>query len=97
MVHALNRDWRERVTGMDEKRVDLEGLSPLRQANRLKVPLLIGHGKKDRTVQVSQSEEMEKALDKSGIKVETAYYDNQGHSIASSEDLTKGRITYRFK
>ena len=81
------RDWRERVTGMDEKRVDLEGLSPLRQANRLKVPLLIGHGKRDRTVQVTQSEEMEKALGKSGIKVETAYYDNQGHSIASSEDL----------
>ena len=81
------RDWRERVTGIDEKRADLEGLSPLRQAHRLKVPLLIGHGKWDKTVPVTQSEEMEKALGKKGIKVEAAYYDKQGHSISASEDL----------
>lgn len=81
------RDWRERVAGSDENRADLADLSPLRQANRLRVPLLIGHGRRDKTVPVTQSEEMEKALGKSGIKVETAYYDKQDHSIGSSEDF----------
>jgi dipeptidyl aminopeptidase/acylaminoacyl peptidase len=81
------RDWRERVTGIDEKRADLEGLSPLRQAHRLRVPLLIGHGKRDKTVPVTQSEDLQKALGKGGIKVEAAFYDTQGHSISSPDDL----------
>ena len=81
------RDWRNQVTGIDDRRADLDGLSPLRQASRLRVPLLIGHGKRDNTVPVAQSEEMEQSLGKSGIKVEAAYYDKQGHSITSPEDL----------
>ena len=59
----------------------------MRQAARLKVPLLIGHGKSDSTVPVSQSVDMEAALKKAGIPVEAAYYDEQNHSFSSSEDL----------
>jgi dipeptidyl aminopeptidase/acylaminoacyl peptidase len=81
------RDWRERVAGIDDKRTDLDDLSPLRQARRLKVPLLLGHGKIDRTVPVTQSEEMEKALSKSGIPVEAVYYAKRGHSMGSPEDF----------
>lgn len=81
------RNWRDQVIGIDNKRGDLDDLSPLRQANRLKVPLLIGHGKRDRTVPLAQAEDMERALRKGNIAVEAAYYDKQGHSIASSEDL----------
>lgn len=83
------RDWRDRVLGLDQKRGNLDDLSPLRQAGRLKVPLLLGHGKRDKTVPVSQSEELEKALRKSGAPVEAVYYDRQGHSISSSDDLAK--------
>ncbi len=81
------RDWRNRVVGIDDRRGDLDGLSPLRQAKRLRVPLLIGHGKRDRTVPSIQGEEMEKALKKSAIAVESAFYEKQGHSITSAEDF----------
>lgn len=80
------RDWRDRVLGIDEKRGDMAAISPVRRAANFRVPLLIGHGKRDDTVPVDQSQQMEAALKKAGASVEAIYYDKQGHSVDLSDD-----------
>ena len=81
------RDWRERVTGINGKE-NLDQLSPVKQARRLRVPLLVGHGRKDSNVPVAQAEELAKALGKSGIAVDTSYYPESGHNFWNTADFT---------
>jgi dipeptidyl aminopeptidase/acylaminoacyl peptidase len=79
-------DWRNRVTGVSDKG-DLNQVSPLKQASSLRIPLLLGHGRKDWNVPVAQAEALEKALKKARFPIETAYYPEAEHSFASTADL----------
>jgi dipeptidyl aminopeptidase/acylaminoacyl peptidase len=78
------RDWRRRVEG--EERSDLDAISPLRQANRMHVPVLIAHGEKDWRVPVSHSRDMVRALSQSGAVVESVFYPEAGHGFSRPED-----------
>ena len=78
--------WRKIIAG-EEKR-DLATVSPLQQAARLKVPLMIVHGELDHNVPIDQSKKMEAALRKTGTAVEAIYYPGEGHGIVSKENLT---------
>ena len=80
------RHWRNHITGVNKKD-NLVDFSPLRQARSLRVPVLVGHGRKDKNVPVSQSEELVKALGKAGIAVETAYYPELEHSFYGTGDF----------
>lgn len=80
------RDWRNQVTGLDTRN-DLDSVSPLKQAGRLRAPLLLGHGKLDDNVPIGQAEALEKAFVKAGIRIEKVHYEKAGHSMQSSGDL----------
>lgn len=54
------REWRAKVA--DDGKSDLAAVSPIKFADKLKVPLLIGHGEDDDTVPVKQSRLMVTAL-----------------------------------
>ncbi|MDQ3145313.1 MAG: S9 family peptidase [Pseudomonadota bacterium] len=79
------REWRTKVAG--EGKFDLDLVSPLAQADRLKRPVLIVHGEKDRTVVARQGHDMVKALRKNGADVTSAFYPEGGHDFDSSEDF----------
>jgi dipeptidyl aminopeptidase/acylaminoacyl peptidase len=79
------RQWRTKVQGED--RVDLKTVSPLAQAARLKVPVLIAHGEADETVSVKQGREMVAALQENKADVTSVFYKDGGHDFSSSEDL----------
>lgn len=77
------RDWRRRVQGEDR---NAGAISPLQQVARLRVPLLIAHGEKDRRVPVSQSRNMVRALTRAGANVESVFYAEAGHGFTRPED-----------
>lgn len=80
------QNWREKVRG--ESSVDLRGVSPLTYANKIKIPVLIGHGEDDDNVPVSQSRKMVEALEQSGANVTGVFYKDEGHGFNKKEDLT---------
>lgn len=79
------REWRTKVGG--EGNADLGALSPIRFADRLKVPVLIAHGEEDTTVPVKQGRSMVEALNKAGGNVTSVFYKDAGHGFSKSEDF----------
>jgi dipeptidyl aminopeptidase/acylaminoacyl peptidase len=71
------RAWRDRVQGDAEA----AEISPLAQVARLKVPVLLAHGRDDQRVPVKQSELYAKALQAAGKPVEYVAYEKEGHGF----------------
>lgn len=80
------REWRTKVQGTAN--VDLASISPLQQAKRVKIPVLIAHGEDDDTVRVQQGHRMAEALQKAGADVESVFYKDQGHDWGNDEHRT---------
>ncbi|HEY0412089.1 MAG TPA: alpha/beta fold hydrolase [Allosphingosinicella sp.] len=80
--------WRKKVEG-EEKR-DLAAVSPLQQAARLNVPVLIAHGEQDGTVPFEQGRQLVAALKARSANVQSAFYPRAAHGFSRSED----RIDY---
>jgi dipeptidyl aminopeptidase/acylaminoacyl peptidase len=77
------REFRKKFPSDDE----LNAVSPINFAARLKVPLLIGHGEEDDSVPPKQTHKMVAALRKVGANVIPVFYKESEHSFASSKDL----------
>lgn len=87
------RDWKNRVVGY-ESRGNLDEVSPLKHAARMRVPLLLGHGKEDSNVPIAQAEALEAAFAKAGVKIDSVHYDKAGHNFDSLESYADwlGRV-----
>lgn len=83
-AERYSREWRRQVQG--ETRTDLSLISPLQQVARLRVPLLIAHGERDRTVPPSQSHNLVRALTRAGTPVESIFYREEAHGFDKPED-----------
>jgi dipeptidyl aminopeptidase/acylaminoacyl peptidase len=59
----------------------LKRISPVTNAARIKVPLMIVHGKQDTRVPLAQAEEMAAAVRGNGVPVWTVYFDDEGHNF----------------
>ncbi len=59
-------------------------ISPLTQASKVKVPLLIVHGAKDTRVPVTQAEQMAGSVRDNGGTVWTTIYTDEGHLLPST-------------
>ncbi len=66
----------------------LIAMSPARQAEKIKIPVLLIHGELDVQVPVFHSRDMNKALQKAGKSVETILIEDMDHSPNSTEQLT---------
>lgn len=76
------REFRQQIEG--EERTDLNAISPLRQAERLRVPLLLGHGDEDITVPPDHSRRLVAALNRRSAPVESIFYPNAGHDFTDA-------------
>lgn len=63
----------------------LAARSPVNLADRIKVPVFLAAGGKDERAPVEHTRQMEKALKKAGVPVETLYYPNEGHGFYTEE------------
>lgn len=64
----------------------LNGDSPVENAEKIQVPVLLMHGRKDFTVPVRHSEEMESALHRAGRSVDAIYLDKADHFFSAGDD-----------
>ena len=81
------KDWRTIVQGAAE--FDLDSVSPLKQIDRLTVPVMIAHGDADQRVPYAQSSLYAAALTKAGKPHEFHTYAGEGHDF-ESPDSVKG-------
>jgi TonB family protein len=84
IAKRYSKQWRKKVVG--EQSRDLAAVSPLQQAARLNVPVLIAHGERDTNVPVDQGRKMVAALKARGAPVQSAFYPGEGHSFHRAED-----------
>jgi dipeptidyl aminopeptidase/acylaminoacyl peptidase len=77
------REFRKKFPSEDE----LNAVSPIKFADRFKLPLLIGHGEADSNVPPKQSHKMVEALQKAGANVTPIFYKDSEHNFSSSKDL----------
>jgi dipeptidyl aminopeptidase/acylaminoacyl peptidase len=76
--------WRRKVEG-EEKR-DLAAISPLQQAARLRIPVLVAHGDLDGNVPADQGRQLVRQLKARGAVVQAAFYPGAGHGFSRSAD-----------
>ena len=79
--------WRDQVRGEDRK-FDLDAVSPATNIARLTRPVLLAHGKKDKRVPFEQFERMVDAAKDAGIAIETLELDD-GHRLSEEENEAK--------
>ncbi len=86
--------WLKAIGNPDKDEARLREVSPLAQADKIRIPVLLIHGDGDFVVPIAQSKAMKKALDKSGKKTELITLVDEGHSYwsAESEMLTMNAI-----
>jgi dipeptidyl aminopeptidase/acylaminoacyl peptidase len=72
------RNWANDWLG---DRDDMAAISPTTLAHRIKVPVFLAAGGKDLRAPVEHTEQMEKALKKTGVPVESLYFPNEGHGF----------------
>jgi dipeptidyl aminopeptidase/acylaminoacyl peptidase len=86
--------WLKAIGDPDKDEARLREVSPLAQADKIKIPVLLIHGDGDFVVPIAQSKAMKKALDKTGHKTELITLKDEGHSYwdADSEILTMNAI-----
>ena len=84
------RNFRDRIRGDPD--FNVSEISPLFAVERIKTPLLLAHGKDDKTVPVAQSAKLHDALTKAGKPHEYVVYEGEGHGFkkeANSVDFLK--------
>jgi len=91
----LDRAVRSRFADLNVPRYDsdpaaIAANSPVLHADRIRIPILLAHGRRDFTVPVEDTEAMERALRLAGRPVEALYFDADDHYLFREED----RIAY---
>jgi dipeptidyl aminopeptidase/acylaminoacyl peptidase len=77
--------WLTAIGDPDKEEQKLREVSPLAQAGKIKIPVLLIHGDGDFVVPIAQSKAMKKALDKIGHKTELITLTDEGHSYWSAD------------
>jgi len=78
------RERRRQLRGDEE--ADLSDVSPRRHPERLRVPVLIAHGRNDARVPVRQSEDFIRALTRRRANVESVIYPKAGHNFTDASE-----------
>jgi dipeptidyl aminopeptidase/acylaminoacyl peptidase len=82
--------WKDRalpqlIGSPKEDKAALEAASPLLQAERIRRPVLVGHGESDYVVRIRDGRRMADALEKHNPGAEWVEYRGQGHSLWRSK------------
>ena len=78
------RQYMKAATGgtIEEQR----NISPLRNLDKIKAPILLLHGKKDERTPFKGAQEMVSAMKKAGLDFEYKYYNKEGHGNRKMEN-----------
>lgn len=79
LPRRYRKEWKHRLRGTGEGKIDLDEVSPVHQVAHLNRPVLLAHGKKDTRVPFSQFEEMADAAKEAGKEIELLELDDNHH------------------
>jgi dipeptidyl aminopeptidase/acylaminoacyl peptidase len=80
---SYRRALREAEYGsLQRDRYFLESISPIHKAHRIRVPLIVIHGKNDPRVPVGEAEQIVERVRENGGTVEYLLYEDEGHGLA---------------
>jgi dipeptidyl aminopeptidase/acylaminoacyl peptidase len=87
----LDRANQSRFADLNLPRFDsdpaiIDANSPVLHADKIHIPILLVHGRRDFTVSVEDSKAMEDALEKAGKRVQTLYFDDDDHYLYREGD-----------
>ena len=71
-----------RIGDASQNKERFEQVSPLRHADRIKVPVLLMHGERDERVPISHANKMKQALEQYHKQVEWLSFPGEGHGLA---------------
>lgn len=77
--------WEQFIGNPDKDRAAIDAVSPSRNADKFKAPVLLVHGASDLTVPVGQSEIMNNALKAAKKQVEFVRIDGDDHSLVDND------------
>jgi dipeptidyl aminopeptidase/acylaminoacyl peptidase len=80
-MQAVKGRWIRRIGDVVEDQALRRELSPLYEASKIRVPLLIGQGARDPRVPIEQSNKMVDAVRSNGIAVSYIVYPDEGHGF----------------
>lgn len=78
---GYRRSHRESEYGSLADPAFLRSISPIHRVDRIRVPLLLGHGERDPRVPVGEARQIEAALKARGASVEAVYFRDEGHGF----------------
>ena len=87
LIDAIPPYWQsvrinfERMIGVGS--VDLDAISPIQYVDRIKRPLLLGHGANDPRVKLSESETIAAAMAKRKLPVDFVVFPDEGHALTN--------------
>jgi dipeptidyl aminopeptidase/acylaminoacyl peptidase len=88
-TESYRRDLRRAEYGDErdpEMRAFFERISPLAQADRIRVPLLVLHGRNDPRVPVQEAEQIVATVRAHGVPVWSVIAENEGHGFGKKEN-----------
>ncbi len=91
MLHHYFADYRcslqlKKIGDVDNDPEFNEKISPLFHVDKIKAPLLIGHGANDPRVKQAEADQIAFSMYEKGIPVEYVLYPDEGHGFARPEN-----------
>ncbi|HEX7284901.1 MAG TPA: S9 family peptidase [Candidatus Angelobacter sp.] len=83
----VKKRWLRRIGDVSNDAALNQSLSPLYHADKIRVPLLIGHGANDPRVKITQSEKIVETIRGNGGKVTFVVYPDEGHGFGRPENV----------
>ena len=74
-------------------RVMLEQISPLTHIDKIRVPLMVCHGRNDPRVPLFEAEQVVEAVSRKGLDVVLRVYDDEGHALSKRKNEIDAFVT----
>ena len=86
-THRFEKDYLNSLVGNYEKHFDdYIKRSPINQINKIKKPILLFHGKKDKVISYKQTLKTQEILIQNNKYSEVMFFENEGHGFKNIEN-----------
>ncbi len=86
-THRFEKDYLKSLVGNYEEHLDdYINRSPINQINKIKKPILLFHGKKDKVISYKQTLKIQEILIQNNKYSEVIFFDNEGHGFRNIEN-----------
>ncbi|EEE40977.1 alpha/beta hydrolase family protein [Prochlorococcus marinus] len=86
-THRFEKDYLNSLVGDFEKNLDdYINRSPINQINKIKKPILLFHGKKDKVISYKQTLKIQEILIQNNKYSEVIFFENEGHGFKNIEN-----------